>query len=314
MQFKSSWYNYLIAGGLFWLPQLFLIASYNQGFMGIIGSGELKTTLDGYSDPVLTLLTTAVIALVTLIILITGAILDLLMSGMPIYEVSVFYRHLSKNKPWAEKALQKYALYVQEDYDTLVQNMTPEGRYVEDKLIPLSRNSNNSSLKELLQWGKGRKSARLAFNRLYNFIVVRAVSKSSDEPPELLIGPLQAWQFARILTGSISFLALEMMVVPLIIEFIASVATNPTVIGIGLASGFISIFLLTTVTERGFDRVCLVLFSLWYNFEQSEEMKPEVDGHVGNLNDKRQRNNTRKQLKKPRTKPTKNGDSGSDTN
>jgi len=107
MDLKTKWYDILLAGALFWLPQVYFLTILVPGFFSTFT--QLGAFVTNKSEPLATLLSTAVLALATLFFLVTGNILDMLGAGLPFVEMGVFYQHLNINKGWARKALEKYA-------------------------------------------------------------------------------------------------------------------------------------------------------------------------------------------------------------
>ena len=121
------------------------------------------------------------------------------------------------------------------------------------------------------------KKALNAFNRLYMLVLVKAISGFGNEPPDLLVGPLQAWRLARLMGKTFSIVSMEFIVsgalgMVLDIEVIDAILilVSGAIIGLG------TVFLAARFTASGFDRVCLVLFSLWYDAETSNDVKQET--------------------------------------
>jgi hypothetical protein len=322
MSLKARWYDTLLVGGLFWLPQPLLLVLLLPGLFDRLSG--FQTFFTNLSDPLETLLSTTILAFATLLFLVTGTILEMSGAGLPAWEIGPFYRHIVNNQAWVEQALQKYSSYARDDLDKLENILAPDGEFKHEYrtgtllLLALRDHKKYNQIVPVLsaKW----KDAIAAFNRLYLLILVKAVSKNSKEPSDLLIGPIEAWRLSRLLVNAFGFLTFEIIIFSLIVFFkglfagfstedpsaspLRILATPLMIYGLGIGISLAILYFTTVFTKRGFDRVCLVLFSLWYDSETSEENKLEANEREGNRVASK---SAVKTLKQVRAKAKKNG-------
>ena len=265
MQLGSRFAEYGLTGGFFWMCQLLVIATTTQTGTWQMFAQAPFVLPPGTSSPFATVFTSLLGALAIVAVFVAGLLLDLLAAYFTNLEISVFLRHLARNRSWLDPLVAEHGQYCQGDYDALAvlrdQSLSTSEQFRvgfagfavwnEVKRRKFSQALSNS----FAQWRLIEPYQRfLSF--LSSYVVVRSESKL-----DVMTDQYYLWRAGRSVSVALVILYIEILII----------AANRSFAAIGLWASLLAVVLplalscfAIAITLTTYSRLCYTLFSLAY--------------------------------------------------
>jgi|SRR5215510_5575417 len=255
MQISSRFTEYGLTGGFFWISQFILLWYYGkiQVLQSYLSAIQIPP---GISQIGFTAITGLVSALGIIAVFVAGLLLDLFAVYFKPMEMRIFQQHLARNRDWLGRLIADHKSYCGADYEEFER----EGGHFSFKVFRQWRPN-------ILRWWK-------PYERLWSFLASYVVVESGSSQLGLMLDQYYLWRTGRAISAVLFIVSLEIFASLHILLFRSSLTELPFSVFLPIVS-LISTFLMITITQETYSRLCFTLFSLVYvtQDKRNEEVK-----------------------------------------
>jgi len=262
MQIGSRFTEYGLTGGFFWICQL-LVFTY---------SGQAKVLLSNLSsvklEPswILQIGSPAITALAIIAVFVAGLLLDLSAVYFRRWEMSVFHRHLIRNRDWLDQLIADHKGYCEADYKEFERQFDKSSRSKDTEAgFGVSLLWNRKRRQQYIAavkrgWGPWRAHP---YERLWSFFASYVLVESGSSQLSLMVDQYYLWRTGRAISTSLVILILEVWYLTVGFPWFS----QPPMPHVSWLVAFVPwavAALAITITLGTYSRLCFTLFSLVY--------------------------------------------------
>lgn len=248
MNISPRFTEFGMTGAFFWISQtLFFGLGYGQTLVDIIP--QWVKVWNGYQAMLPQVMQDTAGSLLTAFgiigIFVTGLILDLLGSYFALLELTIFSRHLVRNRSWLDTLARQCPKNVKNDYEKLRDGF-----------------STNFFVSPKKAWQRILMARECKHMQTFLFSYIHVFSSLS----ETLVDNMHLWRTARAISTTLLILAVEVIY----LKYTGSILTDWTLVSLNMILFVLSAF----ITLRSYIRLCFSLFSLACATYKKTDWKP----------------------------------------
>jgi hypothetical protein len=197
MKISDRLADFVVIGSFFWVMMIFSIWLNGYGNTLITSSLKIITALP---DKAITPVAGFIAAALIIVLLVTGIFLDFLAgSYFRAIEASIFSKHAKINAPWAEAFTERYAAYIQDDWQNVIEAPLGFGVDAWKRGLNGLKIWNKTALKTWYADVRSVMRARKSFLRLHTFLLSWISLFAGADKIEVLHDQMSLWSVSRAL-------------------------------------------------------------------------------------------------------------------